>query len=150
MPRRTCRFCQQPFESSKFRPDQSVCRQPDCQRRRRAEYHRRKIANDPDYAETVRDSQRKWREANPEYQKTYRQEHAAADERNRALQTRRDAKRRAQLLVKNNLALDLKRCPAEVWLLTPPGADLVKNNLASASMFIFQALGPAATAPPVS
>ena len=147
MPRRCCRFCQQSFESSKFRPDQSVCFQPECRRRRRAEYHRRRIAADAEYAQSVCDSRRKWREEHRDYQKTYRQSHPAAVERNRQLQQRRDSKRRVQLLVKNNLALDLKRCPAEVWLLTPPGDHLVKNNLASGSMLIFQSLGPSATAP---
>jgi hypothetical protein len=71
MPRRCCRFCQQSFEPSKFRPDQSACSRPDCQRRRRGEYHRRKIGTDPEYAEVVRDSRRKWREAHPDYQKNY-------------------------------------------------------------------------------
>ena len=150
MPRRRCRFCQKLFEPSKFRPDQSVCTDPACRSRRRNEYHRKKIASDPEYAEVVRDSRRKWREAHPDYQKTYRQEHAGAVERNRTQQKGRDAKRRAQLLVKNNLALDLKRCPAEVWLIGAAEADLVKNNLAACRMLIFQTV-PAAFAPqPVS
>jgi hypothetical protein len=43
-------------------------------------------------------------------------------------------------LAKNNLALDLKRSVAEVWLLGPQVKDLAKNNLASAEVFIFQSL----------
>ena len=135
---------------SKFRLDQNVCSQPECQRHRRADYHRRRIATDPEYAETVRDSRRKWREAHAGYQKTYRQSHPAAVDRNRQLQQGRDARRRAQLLVKNNLALDLKRCAAEAWLVGPAAHDLVKNNLASCQMFIFQPLAPSATPPPAS
>ena len=38
---------------------------------------------------------------------------------------------RLQHLVKNNLALNLKHSPAEVWLLGPAADDLVKNNLAA-------------------
>jgi len=49
-------------------------------------------------------------------------------------------------LVKNNLALDLKRSAAEVWLVGPAARDLVKNNLASCQMFIFQPLAPGAAA----
>ena len=143
---RCCLFCQQSFEPSKFRPDQNVCRRPECQLRRRTESHRRKIAADPEYAEVVRDSRRKWREAHSDYQRTYRQSHSQANERNRRLQRRRDAKRRAQLLVKNNLALDLKRCAAEVWFIGPSPADLEKNNLGPCNMFIFQAVAPPATA----
>ena len=114
MPRccRCCRFCQQSFEPSKFRPDQSVCAEPDCQRRRRAEYHHRKIATDPLYAQVVSDSRKKWRDAHPDYQKSYRQSHPTATVRNRQMQRGRDARRRAQFLVKNNLALDLKRSAA--------------------------------------
>jgi hypothetical protein len=138
LPRRCCRFCQQSFEPSKFRPDQNVCSHPDCQRRRRAEYHRRKIELDAEYAEGVRDSRRKWRETHPDYQKTYRQSHGAAVARNRQLQRRRDSQRRVRLLVKNNVALDLKHCAAEVWLVGPGAGDLVKNNVASCQMFIFQ------------
>jgi hypothetical protein len=71
-------------------------------------------------------------------------------DRNRDLQRKRDARRRVHLLVKNNLALDLKRCTAEAWLVGSAVEDLVKNNLASCRMFIFQPLAPAATAPPAS
>ena len=144
---RSCRSCQQSFEPSKYRPDQSFCSQPDCQRQRRAEYHRRKIEADPVYAGVVNDSRKKWREAHPEYQKTYRLSHEAAVERNRLLQRQRDGKRRIQSLVKNNLALDLKHCAAEVWLLGPAVRDLEKNNLAACKMFIFQPAAPSASAP---
>jgi hypothetical protein len=97
---------------------------------------------DPVYAQVVGDSQKKWRDAHPNYQRTYRQSHAAAVDRNRQLQPGRDAKRRAQLLVKNNLALDLKHCAAEAWLIGPGARDLVKNNLASCKMLIFRAAAP--------
>lgn len=144
---RHCRYCQQPFEPSKFRPDQAVCFRPECRRQRRAEYHRGKIAADPEYAQTVRNSRRKWREAHPGYQENYRRSHAAAVERNRQLQRKRDEWGRVQHLVKNNLALDLKRCNATAWLVGSLGGDLVKNNLASCRMFIFQPLAPAAALP---
>lgn len=150
MPCRCCRFCQQSFEPSKFRPDQSACSRPDCQRRRRGEYHRRKIGTDSEYAEVVRDSRRKWREAHPDYQKNYRQSHEAAVVRNRQLQGRRDTQRRIRLLVKNNLALDLKRCAAEAWLIGPGAGDLVKNNVAPCQMFIFHPVASTAGAQPTS
>jgi hypothetical protein len=150
LPLRCCRFCQQSFEPSKFHLDQSVCRQLQCRRRRRAEYHQRRIATDSEYAEVVRDSRRKWRDAHPDYQATYRQSHPATVERNRQLQRQRDAHRRVQVLVKNNLALDLKHCNAEAWLVGPAVQDLVKNNLAPCKMFIFQPLVLPATLQPTS
>jgi hypothetical protein len=127
-----------------------VCGRPECQKQRRAEYHRQRIAADPEYAEVVRDSRRKWRQSHADYQQQYRQSHPAAVERNRQLQHARDARRRAQFLVKNNLALDLKRCSAETWLIGPAARDLVKNNLASCQMFIFQPLTPLTSAPAAS
>lgn len=141
---RSCRSCEQSFEPSKYRPDQNFCSRPDCQRQRRAEYHRRKIEADPVYAGVVNDSRKKWRAAHPDYQKAYRLSHEAAVERNRQLQRQRDDRRRVQSLVKNNLALDLKRSTAEVWLIGPAARDLDRNNLASCQLLIFQP--PASTA----
>jgi hypothetical protein len=143
LPRRCC-SCQQSFQPSKYRPDQTFCSRPDCQRRRRAEYHRRKIETDPVYAEVVNDSRKKWRDSHPGYQRAYRQSHEAAAERNRQLQRQRDGKRRLQSLVKNNLALDLKRSPAEVWLVGPAARGLDRNNLVSSQLFILQPLAPPA------
>ena len=148
MPRRCCRYCHELFEPSKYRPDQCVCHQPGCQRRRRVEYHRQKTVSDPEYAQVVRDSRRKWRQAHPGYQKVWRQSHPDAEERNRQLQRRRDAKRRVQVLVKNTSALDLKHSAAEVWLIGPAAGDLEKNNLASSKLFIFQPPAPAAALQP--
>ena len=146
LPRR-CRYCQQSFQPSKFRSDQSVCSQPDCQRRRRTEYHRHKLESDPEYTQTVRDSRRKWRESHPDYQKNYWQTHPPQAERNRQRQRQRDGKRHVQDLVKNNLALDLKQIEAEVYLFGPAADDLVKNNLAGSKLLIFQPVAPAIPAP---
>ena len=150
LPRCCCRYCQALFEPSKFRPDQRVCHQPECQRRRRTEYHRNKTAADPEYAQVVSDSRRKWRQAHPGYQKVWRQSHPEAQDRNRQLQHGRDAKRRIQVLVKNNSALDLKHAAAEVWLIGPAAGDLEKNNLAASKLFIFQPPAPPAAPQPAS
>ena len=45
------------------------------------EYHRQKTASDPEYAQVVRDSRRKWRQAHSGYQKVWRQSHPEAEER---------------------------------------------------------------------
>jgi hypothetical protein len=36
------------------------------------------------------------------------------------------------------LALNLRRSPAEIWLLGPAADDLVKNNLADSQLLILQ------------
>jgi hypothetical protein len=63
MGERRCRFCERIFLPSKYQPGQSVCRNPGCQRRRRADYHRQKIAADPEYRQVCLDSPQKWRPA---------------------------------------------------------------------------------------
>jgi len=60
MIQRRCRYCEQDFQPSKYQPGQLVCSQPGCQRRRRADYHRQKIAADPEYRQVCRDSPQKW------------------------------------------------------------------------------------------
>jgi hypothetical protein len=146
LPPRCCRYCLQSFQPSKFRLDQAVCSQPLCQRRRRNEDHRRRIETDPEYAQVVRDSQRKWRAAHADYQSNYWHSHPEAVEQNRQQQRLRDRKRRLAELVKNNLALDLKQAGAEVYLFGPSVRDLEKNNLASSRLLIFQPVAPASGA----
>jgi hypothetical protein len=133
-----CPYCHRSFLSSVNRPQQVVCSQAECQRQRRADYHRQKLRTDPEYRQVAQDSQRKWRQAHPDYLRQYLAQHAEAVERNRQQQQLRDQKRRLRLLAKNNLALDLKRSAVEVWLVDPGGKNLEKNNLASSQVFIFQ------------
>lgn len=144
---RRCPYCHDSFQPSTYRPQQSVCSKAQCQRRRRAEYHRQKLQTDPEYRQVARDSQKKWRQDHPGYDQQYRAEHPEYLRRNRQQQQLRDQKRRLRLLAKNNLALDLKRSAAEVWLLGPQARDLAKNNLASTEVLIVQSLKPPPPSP---
>jgi len=146
-PSRCCPYCQQSFQPSPYRPQQTVCSQPECQRRRRADNRQQRIQTDPEYAQVVRDSRAKWRAAHPDYQKNYWHTHPEAAERNRQQQRQRDQKRRLGDLVKNHSALNLTRSAAEVWLVGPAAADLVKNNLASSQILILQQVASPAAAP---
>jgi hypothetical protein len=142
---RRCRYCQRLFQPSLFHPQQAVCNQVSCQRQRLRDYHHQKIRSDPLYSQVVWESRKKWRDANPGYQKQYWRTHPQAAERNRQLQRRRDQRQRLQHLVKNNLALDLRHSPAEAWLVGPAADDLVKNNLARSQLLIFQSVEPPST-----
>src|ERR1700680_676962 len=143
----SCRYCRQSFVASAFRPPQNVCSHPECQKRRRTDYHRNKRLHDPTYAQTCQDSQEHWRREHPDYNRQYRQTHPQAVERNREGERQRYRYRQLANLAKNNLAFDLKRSAAEVWLLAPAGTVLAKNNLALSQVFIVQSLRPAAIAP---
>jgi len=142
MVERRCRFCEQIFLPSKYQPGQLVCGSPDCHRRRRAEYHRQKIAADPVYRQVCRDSPQKWRSRHPDYWRRYREQHPAAAERNRQRQHVRDQKRRLRNLANNNSVFDLKHSAAGVWLLGPGLLDLANNNSAPAQVWVLEALPP--------
>jgi hypothetical protein len=145
---RRCPYCQRLFVFSIYRPQQMVCSRPECQRQRRAEYHRQKLAADAVYREVVRESQKQWWEEHPGYQKQRRQRHPELVATNRRQQRQRDQQRRLQRLVRNNVALDLKGSATGVWLLGRQVSQLDRNNLASAQILIFQPLsgGVAASA----
>jgi hypothetical protein len=142
MGQRRCRYCQKLFQPSKFQPRQTVCSEPDCQRRRRTDYHKDKLASDPEYREVCRDSPRKWRTRNPDYWKRYRENHPASREQNRRQQKNRDHKRRLCNLANNTSALDLKHSVAEVWLIGPGAEHLANNNSASTQIWVIEALAP--------
>lgn len=142
MGERRCRYCGRIFVPSKYRPGQAVCGGSDCQRRRRADYHRQKIAADPEYRQVCLDSPQKWRARNRDYWRRYREQHPAAVERNRQRQHVRDQKRQLRDLANNNSVFDLKHSAAEIWLLGPGLLNLANNNLAPAQVWVLQALPP--------
>ena len=137
---RRCPYCQCVFVPSIYRPRQRVCGQPECQRRRRSDYHRQKLVTDPEYRQVVRESQKQWWDEHPNYQQQRRRANPQAVENNRKRQRQRDQKRRLGRLVRNNLALDLKDATSEVWLLGPKLRDLDRNNLASAQVLVLPSL----------
>jgi hypothetical protein len=142
MVQRRCRYCERVFQPSKFQPGQSVCSESACQRRRRSDSHRHKIAADPEYRQVCQDSSRKWRTRNPEYWQRRRESNPAMVERNRRQQRARDQKRRLRDLANNNSAFDLKRSAAQVWLVGVGLEDLANNNSALAQVWVLEALPP--------
>ena len=137
---RCCRYCQQSFQPSRSHPGQVVCCRADCQRQRRADYRRQKLASDPVYTEKCRQSARQWRKQHAEYWDQYRQTHPDSVARNRDQQQARDRKRHFTNVANNTLASDLKRCPGTVWLLGAGLHDLANNTLAPAQLWILEAL----------
>ena len=137
---RCCGYCKQPFQPSPYRPQQSVCSQPECQRRLRSEYHRNKIQTDPEYRQVCLDSPRKWRAQHPDYWRKYRQTHPQAVEQNRRKQRDRNQARRLAEIANNNLAFDLKSSAAKVYWIGPNAANLANNNLASGQVFVLEAV----------
>jgi hypothetical protein len=141
MREKLCIYCKKEFRPSRYRPDQRVCSESDCQRRRRTVYHRRKLAKDPGYRDQCRDSQKKWREKNPEYTKAYR----ASRQRTRAVQSHL-VRRLSQLLdlAKNNVAFDLRSLNASVWFVCPNGLINEENTLVSAQVIVVETVSEVA------
>jgi len=119
-----------------------VCGESVCQRKRRTEYHWRKIATDPEYREVCRDSPRKWRDRNPDYWKQYRAAHPNAADRNRQQQKLRDRRQHLRKLANNTSARDLKHSAAEVWLVGAGAEFLANNNSAPGQVWVIEALAP--------
>jgi len=140
MGERRCRYCEKTFQASKYQPQQTVCSEPACQKRRRTEYRRQKLKADEEYRQVCRDSSRKWRSRNPEYWKRYREKHPDTVAQNREHQQGRDGKQRLLDLANNTSALDLKRSAAAVWLLNGAAAGLANNNSVSGKIFVLEAL----------
>ncbi len=118
-----CPYCHEAFLPSRYRPDQVVCSAPECQRQRRAAYHRNKLKGDADYREQCRESQRQWREQHPNYMRSYRQAYHARSEQTK---THPVSDIDAMLdRVKNNLATDLTLWTGTVYVVN----GSVKNIL---------------------
>jgi hypothetical protein len=130
MNEKTCAYCKQKFRPSRFHPEQTVCVSSDCQRRRRSDYHRRKLASDPTYLEQCRHSQEKWRDENPDYMKKY-----LAKRRTPQRSSSYDSGVVKELqrlldLARNNRIYDLKSSDATVLLVCPEDIARRKNTLA--------------------
>jgi hypothetical protein len=117
--------------------DQVICSGNECQRRRRTEYHRQKLKDDPLYHAQCRDSQQQWREQHPEYMPNYRGKHGRPSAKTPTLQSPRDLIRLLES-VKNNVAFDLTAVGARIWLVSSDGR--VKNILATTELILVQAL----------
>lgn len=65
---------------------QSYCSKPECQKIRKAIWHRDKIKNNSEYRENQKLSQKKWLANNPSYWKKYRKNNPLKTKRNRLLQ----------------------------------------------------------------
>ena len=93
------------------------------------------------YVQVVRESQKKWWDEHPDYQKERRKAKPEVVERNRQRQHMRDQRRRLARLVRNNLVLDLTPSASAVWLVGPQVQRLDRNNLVSTQVLILPSVG---------
>jgi hypothetical protein len=128
MGERACRYCQKAFLPSKFQPAQTACSDPACQRRRRSDYHRRKVAADPVYRQGCLESAQQWRAEHPDYWRQLLEQNPARAERNRQRQRKRDERRRQRRLANNNSAPNLANNSPAIPQITESKAPNLANN----------------------
>lgn len=139
MPRhRVCPFCQNEFEPSQYHPDQRICSAKECQKKRRLAYHRKKLLEDPEYAEQCRESRKKWRENNRPYLAQYRKLRKL-NAANIAAQQININRNRLLRLIQQSSVFDLREFAAEIWLLCAGDRDATEKVLANAKAIILHA-----------
>jgi hypothetical protein len=130
MPRKSrCAHCRRRFVPHPRVKTQRFCANKACQRARKAQWQREKMATDPDYQANQRDAQQAWQHRHPGYWRQYRLRRAAYRERNRLLQTHRDHKRRATPLAKMDASASVTFVKPGVYHLIPAvGEHLAKMD----------------------
>jgi hypothetical protein len=144
---RECPYCGREFKPSRSHRNQKVCSSPDCQRQRRAEYHRTKLINDPLYRALCEDSQKTWKERNPDYMKQYRASQREAELGRSALPPAIRELERLLSHVKSNLvnntsAFRVKRCGPGLWLISPRRPPNDKNTVIPIQVVMIQGIMP--------
>ena len=131
---RTCRctHCRRHFLPDPRVKTQRFCSNKVCQRARKAQWQRAKLATDPDYRANQRDCQQHWQHQHPPYWRQYRQQRADYRERNRLLQQHRDHKRRLQPLAKMDVFEPVTSIQPGIYHLIPVvGPHLAKMDVLS-------------------
>jgi hypothetical protein len=95
-----CAHCRRRYVPNPRVKTQRFCSNKPCQKARKAKWQRNKMATDPDYQANQRDAKQAWQSRHRDYWRHYRHQHSDYCERNRLLQTHRDAIRRAKPLAK--------------------------------------------------
>jgi len=94
--RRKCKHCGRSFDVTPKHLNQKYCSRKECQKARKNDWQRRKLANDEDYRMNQAQCRASWAAQHPEYWKQYRQKHPEYAERNRAKQLKRNRINRGQ------------------------------------------------------
>lgn len=84
-----CAHCGCLFDPNPRVKNQRYCKNEECQRARKREWQRHKLATDADYKANQADSQKTWREKNPDYWRKYRERNPQYAEHNRSRQKAR-------------------------------------------------------------
>jgi hypothetical protein len=127
-----CVHCRCLFVPNPRAKTQRFCANKACQRARKAQWQRNKMATDSDYRANQRDCQQRWQRQHPQYWRAYRHQRADYCERNRLLQRHRDRKRRLRPLAKMDMFEPVTSIHPGVYHLIPAvGPYLAKMDVLS-------------------
>jgi hypothetical protein len=118
-----CGHCRRLFLPNPRVKTQRFCAARPCQRARKAQWQRAKMATDPDYQANQRDGQSAWQKNHPDYWRQYRSRRADYCERNRLLQQHRDHKRRLKPLAKMDASAPVSFVKPGIYHLIPAVGD---------------------------
>jgi hypothetical protein len=89
-----CLCCKRPIIAHPAVAHQRYCSDPECQKARKRNWQKEKLAKDPDYRANQAEAQRQWRSRNRGYWKEYRRRNPDYAEANRIRQKERNRRRR--------------------------------------------------------
>ena len=116
---RHCKCCGRSFVPHLAVPFQEYCGDPACQKARKMNWRRGKLANDKDYKDYQKDSQKKWQSKNKDYWRNYRKRNPQYTRQNRIKQKERNRKRRFPVIAKSDELTLGRTIVSGDYMLTP-------------------------------
>jgi len=92
---KTCECCKRRFIPHPAVSLQQYCSDPECQKARKRNWQKEKLASDGDYRANQAEAQRQWCSRNSDYWRQYRKRNPAYTEKNRIRQRERNRVRRS-------------------------------------------------------
>lgn len=135
-PKIRCKNCHRWVPANPRIKNQKYCNRKPCQRVRKTEWERNKIATDPDYRTNRKESRDRWLENTPGYWSEYRRTHSGYRRQNRKMQKIRDAKRKARRLANMDASKIGKKMIPGSYYLIPISEDLANMDALMQKIFI--------------
>lgn len=130
MENKLCVACGVPFQPRPQVPQQSYCSAPECQSQRRKQWQRVKLQTDADHQNNQARAQQAWSQRNPDYWRQYRESHPEYVERNRTLQSERNAKAALGPIAKMDASNSLPPLPQGIYHLSlVTGDEIAKRDV---------------------
>ena len=132
--RKRCRNedCRELFTPCPQVPNQEYCSKKECQRARKREWNRNKLATDKNYRENRKDAQKRWRKKNSGYWKKYRACREDYAQKNRLQQVARNQKRQqcalGTCIAKTDECVEKNNVVTGIYRLIPIRGDTIAKT----------------------